>query len=298
MLKRIHYTSCPCCLSANIGKVLTAKDYTVSKEAFEIWHCADCSFRFTQDVPSQEDIGPYYQSENYISHSNTKKGLVNSLYHIVRKRTLQSKKRLVFNSTGMHKGNILDVGAGTGAFLHIMQEAGWEIRGLEPDAGARAVAQKEFGLQLSRSETLFSLASGTYDVISLWHVLEHVHSLDEYMQQFSRLLKPSGKLLIAVPNYTSSDARAYGPHWAAWDVPRHLYHFSPSAFKVLAERFGLNLQAIMPMWYDSFYVSMLSEQYRNGKGNIIGAVWNGFRSNLKALVDRERCSSVIYVVSK
>ena len=294
----IHYTSCPVCKSELIQEQLTAKDYTVSQNVFSIWRCNACTVRFTQDVPEQDAIGAYYASDNYISHSDTKKGIINSLYHLVRKRTLGAKRRLVINETGILKGQILDIGCGTGAFLDTMKEANWNINGLEPDAVARNKAAELYNIHPQEPGKLFELNKGSYNAITMWHVLEHVHELHAYIKQITALLAPNGKLFIAVPNYTSKDAAIYAAHWAAYDVPRHLYHFSPQSMEKLLSMHGLKLTAFKPMWFDSFYVSMLSEQYKNGKGNIIKAVFNGFLSNLKAWGDVRKCSSVIYVVSK
>jgi 2-polyprenyl-3-methyl-5-hydroxy-6-metoxy-1,4-benzoquinol methylase len=294
----IHYNLCPVCKSDLIREQLTAKDHTVSKEVFSIWQCNACTTRFTQDVPARDAIGAYYASENYISHSDTKKGIVNSLYHLVRKRTLAAKKRLLISETGMMQGRILDIGCGTGAFLHTMQEAAWEITGLEPDAVARAKAAELYHIHPQEPGRLFELAPSSYHAITMWHVLEHVHDLHGYMKQTANLLAANGKLFIAVPNYTSRDAAKYASNWAAYDVPRHLYHFSPQGMEKLLAMHGLKLTGVKPMWYDSFYVSMLSEQYKNGKGNIFNAVLNGFLSNLKALGNTRNCSSVIYVISK
>lgn len=294
----IHYTNCPVCTSGKIASTLTAKDYTVSQKEFAIWHCADCTARFTQDVPEQNAIAPYYQSDNYISHSDTKKGIINSLYHLVRKRTLNNKKNLIINQVGMMKGELLDIGCGTGAFLHTMKTAGWGITGLEPDDIARKKANELYNIIPQSSEKLFELKPACYHAITMWHVLEHVHELHAYIKQLEKLLTPQGKLFIAVPNYTSKDAELYQQYWAAYDVPRHLYHFSPSSMQVLLNKYNLKLATIKPMWYDSFYVSMLSEKCKNGKGNIIKAFFNGFISNLKAWGDKSKCSSVIYVISK
>ena len=294
----IHYTSCPVCNSNNIQEQLSAKDYTVSKNNFSIWHCNACTARFSQDVPGQDAIGAYYASENYISHSDTKKGIINSLYHLVRKRTLSAKRRLVINETGITKGTILDIGCGTGAFLNTMKEAGWIITGLEPDNVARTKAVELYNIQPQESGKLFELAPASFNAITMWHVLEHVHELHAYIKQIENLLAPGGKAFIAVPNYTSKDADNYAAHWAAYDVPRHLYHFSPQSMEILLSQHGLKLTAVKPMWFDSFYVSILSEQYKNGKGNIVKAVFNGFLSNLKAWGDTRKCSSVIYVISK
>ena len=294
----IHYTNCPLCNSNNIHAQLTAKDHTVSNQEFSIWHCDDCTARFTQDVPEQDAIGAFYASDNYISHSDTKKGLINSLYHMVRKRTLRAKKQLIIKQLGMSKGEILDIGCGTGAFLKTMQEAGWTITGLEPDATAREKAAELYGLYPDASEKLFELKPATYNAISMWHVLEHVHELHAYIKQMAQLLAPGGKIFVAVPNFTSHDAAVYETNWAAYDVPRHLYHFSPQSMEQLLNAYDLKLIACKPMWFDSFYVSMLSEQYRNGKGNIIRAFWNGFISNLKAWGNVKNCSSVIYIAQK
>lgn len=293
----ITHTFCPVCGAAEISKVLAAKDYTVSQKEFEIWECGNCTLRFTQHVPAEGDIGAYYQSENYISHSDTKQGVVNRLYHTVRVITLKSKQKLIESVSGLKKGNLLDVGAGTGAFLHHMQQQGWQVEGLEPDPSARSRAEKLYQLNLLPSDTLFTLAPGSKDVITLWHVLEHVHRLQDYMQQLKKLLKPGGHLLIAVPNYTSGDAKRYGAAWAAYDVPRHLYHFSPKAMRQLIQKNGLRLKAIKPMWFDSFYVSMLSEKYKTGNQSLVKGVFAGSLSNSKALFNRERCSSLIYIIT-
>ena len=298
MASIITYQQCPCCGSINIAQQLKAKDYTVSNSLFDIWHCNDCTLRFTQNVPDAATIGPYYQSTNYVSHSDTQKGLINKLYHRVRKTTLQNKKELIMDATKIPGGNLLDVGAGTGAFANAMQESGWKVTGLEPDATARQVAINKFGLQMDDPEKLFSLPSESLDVITMWHVLEHVHNLHGYLEQYHNILKQTGKLIIAVPNYTSSDASYYGEYWAAYDVPRHLYHFSPASMERLAALKGFTIESYHPMWYDSFYVSMLSEQYKNGKGNLLKAVWNGLISNLKASGSPKLCSSVIYILSK
>ena len=294
----IHYDHCPVCGQNAIADKFVVKDYTVSGEEYMLQHCTACSFVFTQDVPSQEEIGTYYASQNYISHSNTQKGIVNNLYHKVRKITLASKRKLVENITGITKGNHLDVGCGTGAFLNEMKTAGWNITGLEPDDTARKNAQELFNIQPQASHELFNLSVENYDAITMWHVLEHVHQLHEYVAQLKILLKPKGKLFIAVPNYTAYDADHYQRFWAAYDVPRHLYHFSPDSMRVLMEKHGLQVLQTKPMWFDSFYVSMLSEQYKNDKGNIVKAFFIGFISNIKALFNKERCSSVIYVIGK
>lgn len=294
----IHYSHCPVCKSSFVKPFLSAKDNTVSQANFAIWHCDQCSVRFTQDVPEQEAIGAYYASDNYVSHSDTQEGFINKLYHLIRKRTLAAKLKLVTAETGKQSGKILDVGCGTGAFLNTMQQAGWNCTGLEPDEAARSKARALYNIEAQPSERIYSLQPQTYDAISLWHVLEHVHELHEYVDQLKNLLAVNGRLFIAVPNYTSHDAAVYKENWAAYDVPRHLYHFSPASMKKLMNAHGLEVKKMKPMWFDSFYVSMLSEQYKNGKGNIISAFMIGLVSNIKTLFNHQKCSSVIYIISK
>ena len=273
------------------------RDNTVSKEIFEIWQCASCTLRFTQDAPGENEIAPYYKSETYISHSNSSKGFVNSIYLFVRRFTLRSKRKLIERVTGLKKGTILDVGAGTGAFLREMQKAGWYVEGVEPDSEAIKKAASLHGIIVKKSDELFQLTENGYDVITLWHVLEHVHQLHEYIEQLKLLCKPKGRIFIAVPNYTSNDGEHYGSAWAAYDVPRHLYHFSPAAMNTLMDEHGFKIENMHPMWLDSFYVSMLSEKYKQSSLQLLKGFWNGFESNSKAIRNKRRFSSIIYEIS-
>ena len=294
----IHYTRCPVCGSPAINNSLSARDHTASGEIFAIAECSDCSLRFTQDVPDESSIQAYYRSEDYISHTNTAKGLINRVYLLVRNSTIRSKRRLISRVTGLKKGDLLDVGSGTGAFLHEMNKHGWGTTGLEPDADAKKMAKQLYDLELGQVTDLYQLPGNSFDVITLWHVLEHVHDLGGYIQQLKKVLKENGRLFIAVPNYTSGEAAIYKEWWAAYDVPRHLYHFSPQAMKILMENNGLKLVQYKPMWYDSFYISLLSNKYKTGRPGFIVSLWNGLRSNMRAFGDAKKCSSVIYIISR
>lgn len=298
MSNQIHYTLCPVCGSAGISEVFKVKDNTVSQEYFEIYHCRNCQVRFTQNPPSETSIGAYYKSEEYISHTDTSKGLINRLYRFVRNFSLNQKKKLVEKETGLKKGNLLDVGSGTGHFTSAMKKADWKVTGLEPDEGARDLASKEHSIELLPSGELFNLSEKRFNAITLWHVLEHVHDVKKYMQTFKNLLADTGRLFIAVPNYTSYDAEKYKEYWAAYDVPRHLYHFTPQTMQWLMKECGLKIVDVKPMWFDSFYVSLLSSKYKNGNTKWLGAFWTGLISNFKAMSDAKKCSSVIYIISK
>ena len=294
----VTYTFCPVCKSNDLVEIFSAKDYTVSGEYFSIEKCKTCTLLFTQNVAQQNEIGRYYASENYISHSDTQVGLVNKLYHSIRKKTLQNKKKLIEGETQKSTGNILDIGCGTGAFLNTMKTGGWKITGLEPDETARVKAKTLYDIEPQPSNNIFNLPDNNYDAITMWHVLEHVHQLHEYIEKLKNMLTDKGKIFIAVPNYTSYDAQYYGQFWAAYDVPRHLYHFSPDSMKRLVEQHGLTIKKIKPMWFDSFYVSVLSEQYKKGKGNLIKAFLVGLVSNIKTLFNSKKCSSLIYIIEK
>ena len=289
---------CPVCSSLESLHFLSVKDYTVSGEVFDLLKCSDCSFVFTSNPPSKAEIGQYYQSSAYISHTDNKKGIFDGVYQIIRAITLKGKRKLIEHITAGIKGNILDYGCGTGAFIKEMKNKGWHVSGIEPDLGAREKASLLTGIEIFDIESLGSFQSESMDVISLWHVLEHVHDLDHVMMKFNEILKTNGVLLIAVPNRTSYDAIHYSAHWAAYDVPRHLYHFTPDTFDVLLTKYGFTKSFIKPMWFDSFYVSLLSEKYKNGKMNVFSAFAVGLISNIKALLKPGTCSSQIYIYRK
>ena len=294
----VHYTECPSCKSAKIKSLMPVKDHSVSGEIFTIYECDSCSLRFTQDVPEQNNISRYYQSVDYISHSDTKVGMINRMYHLVRSITLSIKRSTVTRFTKIKSGSLLDIGGGTGAFLNEMKQHGWEVTGLEPDITAVEKAKSLYNISAQSPDVLFNLPAAKYDAITMWHVLEHVHQLQEYVIQLKKIIKDTGVIFIAVPNYTSYDARYYKEYWAAYDVPRHLYHFSPESMKKLMEMHGFKIKAIRPMWFDSFYVSLLSEKYKNSRHNIFSKFDIGLISNVKTLFNKQKCSSVIYVVGK
>lgn len=294
----VRYDQCPVCGSAHIGPLFWINDHSVTKEAFVIWQCADCSLRFTQNVPTAEAIGRYYQSEDYISHSDTNKGFINKLYIRARKFTIAQKLKFIQSVTGKTTGNLLDLGCGTGSFLAAAKTGGWNIAGVEPDEGARRIAKEMNGVSAFAAEQFYELPHQSFDAVTLWHVLEHVHDLHRYMQQLKHLLRSDGKLIIAVPNYNSVDATAYGSWWAAYDVPRHLYHFTPKAMQALASKHGFHISKQKPMLLDAFYISLLSSKYRHGRTAWFSAGFNGLRSTLWALMKPAEGSSVIYVLEK
>jgi SAM-dependent methyltransferase len=288
---------CPVCKGASFTHFLTVTDYTVSKEQFSIVTCKQCGFKFTNPRPTVNDLGRYYKSEEYISHSDTRKGLIARLYHIVRKFTLKGKVRNV--EQNVSRGTLLDFGCGTGMFLQAAKKAGWKVYGVEPDDQARLLVKENTGQEAfpSFTELKEQLADVRFSAITLWHVLEHVPKLDETIDFLREFLTENGRLFVAVPNCKSADALHYKEHWAAFDVPRHLYHFEPRTIEILMKKGGFELVKMRPMKFDSYYVSMLSEKYKTGGTNLVRAVANGFYSNLVARGAGEY-SSVIYIFKK
>ncbi|RYZ19603.1 MAG: class I SAM-dependent methyltransferase, partial [Sphingobacteriales bacterium] len=209
--------------------------------------------------------------------------------------TLAQKKNLIIQRTGLPAGTLLDIGAGAGTFATHMRGAGWKVTGIEPDPATRESALKNYQIKLGPPEMLYELTPQSFNAITMWHVLEHVHDMNGYLSRIAQLMKPGAVAFIAVPNYTSDDATRYGEHWAAYDIPIHLYHFSPKSMKKLLAKHGFKLKTIKPMWFDSFYVSLLSEKYKTGKQHLLKGFWSGMISNLKATRNTSRCSSLIYI---
>ncbi len=285
--------NCPVCGSVEFVPFLSGKDYFLSGETFEIVKCCKCGFRFTNPRPEANDLGKYYESTEYISHSDSRQGLFAMVYQQVRKYTLGRKRAMI--ETFQQKGEILDIGCATGQFLHYMSGKGWKTTGIEPDEKTRQKAITEYGLRVFPEEQLNVFNKSSFDVISMWHVLEHVSDLRGRMAQLKELIKPKGTLIIAVPNCDAYDARKYGKFWAGYDLPRHLYHFTKSDVKLLAENFGFEVVKILPMRFDAFYVSLLSEKYQKGKMRWLPAFWTGFLSNVKS-GQKSGHSSLIYVL--
>ncbi len=301
-------TLCPLCNHHKFKPFLSCKDYTVSRETFQIVECENCGFHFTNPRPAEEEIGKYYQSEEYISHSGTKKGLVNRIYHLVRNYTLAKKLQLVLKFTTnsqLPTANLLDYGCGTGEFLNTCKKAGLQTYGLEPEQKAREFATNNYELNIQSPEAIKALENDFFDVVTLWHVLEHIHRLKEFLEDLKRILKGRGVAIIAVPNLTSLDAKNYKEFWAAYDVPRHLYHFSPKDMERLFKEYGFELENVKPMIFDAFYVSMLSEKYKNAEkkhkentGKLISAFLKGTKSNVFASDSEKTYSSQIYIFRK
>lgn len=284
---------CPICGSRSFSDYLSIVDNSISKERFQIIKCKDCNLRITSPRPNDEDLYKYYESEDYVSHSDTNKGLINYLYQSVKSITLRKKESLISSFKTPKK--LLDIGCGTGDFILYCKNKGWDVNGLEPDSNAREKAISKGISNTKDINELFSIPEKSYGIITMWHVLEHVSELNKYFIQLNKILEDNGRLLIAVPNPDSPDSKNYKEFWAAYDVPRHLFHFSKQNINDLAVKHGFVVESVKPMIYDSFYVSMLSEKYK--KGSVFNAAINGLISNLKASSTTNH-SSLIYILAK
>jgi 2-polyprenyl-3-methyl-5-hydroxy-6-metoxy-1,4-benzoquinol methylase len=273
---------------------LKVKDHSVSGEAFELIQNSEYGFLETSPQPTLDKLPEYYESEDYISHTDSKRNLFEKAYHLVRKLSLKKKLNLIDFYSNESK-NLLDVGCGTGDFLQTAQLNNWTVSGIEPNQEARRIANKKTNNSVFDTGQLLEFNDASFDVITLWHVLEHLPDLENQMTVFKKLLKPSGTLIIAVPNYKSFDAKHYKQFWAAYDVPRHLWHFNQHSISKLVSKQTMEVIKVKPMLFDAFYVSLLSEKYMSGKMNPLKGFWIGLLSNLKAILTKE-ASSLIYVV--
>jgi 2-polyprenyl-3-methyl-5-hydroxy-6-metoxy-1,4-benzoquinol methylase len=294
----IHHNICPLCLSQEIPHFLSCTDHFVTGEVFNICKCLKCGFTFTQDYPEESETSRYYESEEYISHSDSKKGITGKAYQFIRNIMLNRKKRIVRKMTGLSTGRILDIGSGTGYFLNAMKKSGWQIQGIEISSGAREYAVSKFKIDTINPEKITTLSSGSYDCITLWHVLEHFHEPYKFIEEISRLINTEGVVIIALPNSNSFDSEYYGKKWAAYDVPRHLWHFNPSTFALFAAKNNFSITEKHYLPFDVFYISILSEKYRRSGFPLISGILNGLRFSIRALYNKSGNSSVIYILRK
>jgi SAM-dependent methyltransferase len=294
----VHHAECPLCSSADTLLFIGCRDYFLSGEDFSIYECRNCGFRFTQDHPGEEEAGRYYESPAYISHSSSKRNAGEKIYHLAREIMLRRKVSFIRKAGARNSGSLLDIGSGTGHFAAAMKKAGWKVSAIEISEKARAFSEKELGIEALPPEKAGTLQDESFDCITLWHVLEHFHDLHGYMREIKRLLKPGGILVVALPNCASADALHYGKFWAAWDVPRHLWHFTPASFSKLAglHGFALNRSGVLPL--DVFYISWLSEKYKGAAFPLPKGILMALPFAIKSAFSKKRGSSLVYTLSQ
>ena len=273
---------------------LKLKDYSVSGESFELRYDASRELLYTHPKPPQSKLSNYYPNTNYISHTNQRNSLFDLLYHAVRYVSVHRKLRLL-KPHQPKQGTLLDIGAGTGFFLRAAKKRGWTVMGIEPNLSARTLANLKAPNTVFETETLQTLPEKSFNVITLWHVLEHLPNLEEDVKTIQKLLKPNGRIVVAVPNFKSFDAEYFKNFWAAYDVPRHLWHFSQNSISKVFSKVQMESESTLPLVMDAYYVSLLSNKLKTGSYRILNSLWVGFLSNLKALKTGEY-SSLMYVL--
>lgn len=294
----INHDRCPLCTSDKIAFYLRCTDHLVSKEEFDIFRCKACGFVFTQGSPDEKHIEAYYNSEKYISHNDKAKGLLNRIYIMTRHLMLSRKRIMVEALSGGKKGDLLDIGCGTGHFPMIMKKSAWNVTGIEPNAKARDFASKHFGISIRQPDEISKINDHSFDVITFWHVLEHLHDPFKYSSETARLLKPGGICIVAAPNCSSSDAYHYKQAWAAYDVPRHLWHFNASTIKSFWVKKDFDLVDMRRLPLDVFYISILSEKNMGRRMPFVKGTMKGIWFSLKSAIDKENCSSLIFILKK
>ena len=286
--------SCPICTTEMKFKFVT-KDYLVTGESFDIVECEACSIRTTTPFPDKKIIGNYYSSDDYISHDDKVSGIFDSIYGLVRTYQLNKKKKLIGKYFNKSNGKILDIGCGAGDFLQYMKENHWNINGVDTSNKARKIANKKLNIKVMDPKDWINNKE-KYDVITCWHSLEHVHEPWVYLDKIKKSLTLDGFLIVALPNYQSTDAKIYKEFWAAYDTPRHLYHFTIKSMNKTIKPHGLNIESIYRMNFDPFYVSMLSAKHM-GKSFMSGLI-NGFKSWTLSVFSKDKCSSLIFIIKK
>lgn len=284
---------CPWCDSEKTQIHLWVKDLFLTQEPFEIHECMKCGLLFTEPRPKPEEIGKYYESKEYYSHQENKKGFIPKIYESVKKVNLRHKRKLA--TEGMKAGTLLEIGCGVGDFLHEMEQNGWNCTGIEPSEEAKAIAKNRVKAKLLDPNEIATLEDESFDLITLWHVLEHVDNLKEEVMHLQRLLKKGGRLVLALPNFKSADAEFYKEYWAAYDVPRHLNHFCKESINNIFKTTKLKLKKTDKLVWDAYYISYMSEKYKNHTLPLLKGAMKGLISNSKARKSGE-WSSLVYVL--
>lgn len=291
-----YLQNCPVCKEMRFAPFLEVTDHFLSRERFKIISCSQCGFKFINPRPVESEIGTYYESRDYISHDSTNKDLLSKIYKTARYFSLRSKLKLIKKYAS--SGSVLDIGCGTGDFLACCQSDGFFVTGMEPGEKARTFAINYNKIKVEKNLNDVAADNIRFDIVTLWHVLEHIHKLNETIVQVTQLLADNGTLVVAVPNCDSPDAEKYAEFWAAYDVPRHLYHFNKKTLTRLFNEHGFTVREILPQKLDAYYVSLLSEKYRSGSGSYPKAFFSGLFSNMKAKNPDRGYSSQIFILKK
>jgi 2-polyprenyl-3-methyl-5-hydroxy-6-metoxy-1,4-benzoquinol methylase len=289
---------CPACTAKETADLFNARDYLVSGREFLIRQCTSCGMGWTVDPPPEAEAGRFYVSEEYISHTDRKQSLADYLYHLARSFMLGRKHRIATSVTGKRTGVLLDIGSGTGYFAAFMQKRGWQVTGIELNDEARNYSASRFGIKVASPGEIKELPSASADCITFWHVLEHLYDPAAWLDEVKRILRDDGKCIIALPNFSSADAEWFGSRWAALDVPRHLWHFTPEAVKQFVGKQGFTVDRIESLPLDLFYIASLSYRNTGKRLPLTRGVFTGVLIALRSLFRSEKASSLVFVISK
>ena len=292
----IEIKNCLLCNNGDLRKIFSTKDFIVTQERFDILECLKCEIRITSPAPKKHQLNKYYESKNYRPHQKKVYLLIDYVYKIIRKYMFFKKRKLIEKNSHLKNGKLLDIGCGTGEFASFMKNSGWDVVCVDSSETARNIAMKNFSLEVLDVEKFFNLKDIKFDVITMWHSLEHVDKPIEYVKKVKSLLNDNGKFVLAIPNYKSFDSKFFGKYWAANDVPRHLYHYSKKSIKTVLNKSDLVLSNIKGLPFDAYYVSYLSSRYK--KTSFWISMLIGFISNLKAKYTNNMYSSLIYICKK
>jgi len=294
---RIEFSSCIVCGATSFTDELVVTDWLVSNEDFLVKECNACSFRFTSNPPAAEHAGPYYETEEYVEHSDNAEGLINVVYHKARTWMLKYKLRLIRKHSDGKR--LLDLGSGSGYFLNSMKNNGYDVNGVEISDKAVALCQNKFRIKAySPTEFLANEIPGEFDVATMWHVFEHVYSYNEYFDMLHKKLTKNGTLIIAMPNYYCLEEKTYKKYWNGYDTPRHIWHFTPSTFPRFAKDRGFEMVKMTSLPLDMFYNSMISASYKKSFTFLPITVFVGLCSLMLSIFSFKRTSSVVYVMKK
>jgi len=266
---RFEETNCLICGGTDHSPFLTGYDRfdPEKKRKFSLVRCNRCNFIFLNPRPDSTSIQKFYSHQDYHPFLNLNapsKDLISKIYLLIRPYSIRWKRKKIHRAKGI--GSILDVGCGTGEFLFEMKRWKWEVVGIEADERGLQYARDTLGLKVFKDPE-WNFPRESFDVVTFWHTLEHIHDLRGTLERIVPLLKREGLLLIAVPNISSLDFKIYKRDWVALDLPRHLYHFEPNSLKALCRSLGLEVFKYHQIPLDTFYNCLMSERLAFERSN-------------------------------
>jgi len=262
-----------------------------SCKSFQIVKC-ECGFKFLSPRPKFSGITYYYENDDYDPHRLENKSIFHTVYGWVQKIALRWKFKHI--SKFIRSGNLLDIGGGGGRFCSYFKSKGWRVSLQDNSSKARFLAQEA---DIETYTLLSEIQSQQFDLITMWHSLEHIHAIDALFQNVNRLTSDDGFLVVAVPNINAPERKFLGKDWAPWDAPRHLYHFNYAQLSKLLRKYGWKIEFSMPMIQDTPYNILLSLNIKSP----LELIWGGFvllYSLIKITIGGVNSSSSLMVICK